>query len=397
MIVQPKSYEYIGLAGQQAAQGIRNVSNVMQQEKKVKETKFDLETLEDARREKIEEAYNEYLEASGDESPEGKRKAYNYAAQIFPPAMGKERENTELMRDRLIEADKRHYVNLANIKEKRYYNETGTEKLGVETEKLGGRVSMGDPAVSGGEKGKFTTEPTLAGMQQRELYAPPTTPDVNVPSSMGAEDRYELAKKYQILDKPGVSGDIAYASQRELAEQQLPPDATRETAAREAAKYPASTKPMEQIVSAFPTQKDVMTNERLKLAAEQRIAAQKEKLNIDRWKAVLQQRKLTNDERRQIKDSKIKAMTQRDRLLLQIKNIESSLAKANKTDKWGEPVLDQDQIESNLKGLEELRLSFDYYDENIQDYENLISEKGGIRPSTNGQTPIKNNDPLGIR
>lgn len=303
MMVQPKNYDYIGLAGQQAAQGIRNVSNVMQREKKVKETNFDLATLEDARQKKIEEAYNEYLEASGDESNEGKRKAYNYASQIFPPATGKERDEPNLMRDRLIEADKRHYVNLANIKEKRYYKETGTEKLGVETEKLGGEVSTGSPVVSGASSGNQQTvgtrppnEEILAGMQRRELYAPPTTPNVEIPSSMNAEDRYDLAKKYQIMDKPGVSSDIAYASQREFAGQEFPESATRETAAREAAKYPASTKPMEQIVSSYPTQKDVTTNNRLQEAENNRAEAAAERNRIAELRARIQAGKVSSDE-----------------------------------------------------------------------------------------------------
>jgi len=397
MMVQPKNYDYIGLAGQQAAQGIRNVSNVMQQEKKVKETKFDLATLEDARQKKIEEAYNEYLEASGDESNEGKRKAYNYASQIFPPATGKERDDPNLMRDRLIDADKNHYMNLANIKEKRYYKETGTEKLGVETEKLGGEVSTGSPVVSGASSGNQQTvgtrqpnEEILAGMQRRELYAPPTTPNVEIPSSMNAEDRYDLAKKYQIMDKPGVSNDIAYASQREFAGQEFPESATMETAARAAAEYPESTRPMEQIVSSYPKQKDVMTDRRLSEAADARQAAAEERNRIAAAKVAIQNRTATEDDMLKWQNSKESAMQKRLKLESDILTLKANLAKANKTDEYGEPVLNQESVNKLTEEIAAMQTRLDNvvdfeedWKENISEYNRMMKSKGHIpQPST---------------
>lgn len=401
MMMQPKDYSYIGLAGEQVSRGMRDFGNVLQQEEKIKKNKYDLETLENARQQRIEEAYNEYLEASGDESDEGKRKAYVFISQILPPAMGKERDNPDLMRDRLIEADKRFYVELANIKEKRYVKETGHESMDVKTDKLGGNVSMGEPAVTGqGGTGKLSTMPTLAGMQQRELYAPPSTPNVDIPTDMSARDRYELAKKYQITDRPSVKADIDYASQTELAEQDMPQGALRGDVAREAAKLPGSTKPMEGIVSSYPTEKDVMTDRRLREAAEARANAAKERNRIAELNAKIKQNKATKDEWREMQDSKINAMAKRDNLIFNITKLEADLVKANKLNKYEDPELKQkdvadiiENLAAQRKDLVSVEEEMNGWDTNIKMYDEMMKNKGytpqsGTKPQTQG-TPSR--------
>ena len=135
----------------------------------------------------------------------------------------------------------------------------------------------------------------------------------------------------------------------------------------------------EKAIGTLMSEKDIITNKRLTEASNAKALSDIEKIKIAKWKAANQQRKLTNDERREIKDSKIRAMSIRDKLLVNIKSIEAGLTKSNKDVIGG---IDQESLKKDIDALESLRISLDNWDDDILEYDLLIKEKGGITPQT---------------
>ena len=386
---QTKDYSYISQAGNQISQGLSQIPSVMKEEDRIKNLKVDINSAEKARQDRIVEAAGEYLDATGESGPEAERKAYAAAAKRYTVITGEERNNPSLAIQRWNSMDNEWYKNtIPELKKKRYFQETGSSRQAVEYNRPSqGIVQAGSP--TGGESGGTPSRMprSLQDIQNQELYSPPTVTSVEVPPEITPEQRYQKAQDYGIYNQPEVQADIAYASQAGLSGMRFPQGTTRGEVARAAAEHPAYTEPMKDIVQSYPTEKDVMTNERLKASAEAKNALYQQKLKIDGLKAATQSRKLTSDERREILANKAKNDTARLQLEIQIKAIKAGLAKSNK-DIVG--VVDQSGLESSYQELESLQNQLYTIDENSREFDDLLKEKGGINsPKPSGGTPGK--------
>lgn len=409
--LQMPNYGYVALAGQQIGQGLQQLPGAMKADASAKQLKLDINSAEKIRQDRIVEAAGEYLEATGKSGADAEREAYAAAARRYTPVVGAEREKPEVALSRWDKADNEWYKSLLpDLKKKRYFQETGSTRTSVKYDRPEGTVQAGEPVVPeqptippipttpeqvtenrAADTRRLSAMPsTISEMQGGALAEPRVVTDVTIPPDMTPEERYQRAQELGVYTAPEVQADIGYASQAALAGQEVPQGAVRSDVARTAMEQPAYTGAMKDYVGSYPTEKDIMTDERLKASAAQRADYQRQRLKIDGLKAALQSRKLTQDERRDILNDKAKNDVAKLRLETQIQALKAGVTKANK-DVMGR--LDQSGLESTYQELEDLQSQLYIIQDNSKDFDDLLSEKGGINPPLSPQGEPKPQGP----
>jgi hypothetical protein len=148
-------------------------------------------------------------------------------------------------------------------------------------------------------------------------------------------------------------------------------------------------KGMEGPIKAQQTANQIAINKRLEAAAAQKALNDAERNRIASWRASIQQNRLTSDERRDILKSQSKNEVDRLNIELKIKALETNLkTNSGKTDpNTFMPLISQEDTQSFLEELNELKFQLKDLQDINSDYEGLLKEKGGTVTTRPGAQP----------
>jgi hypothetical protein len=406
--LQTKQYGYIELASQRAMQGVTQAIGAYEAHR---QTKIDTAQVESIRKQRIEEAAKEYMEATG----EDERKAYAYVSQTYYKPTGNEVNNPELAIQRMDKDDGTFYKKLADLKKKRYFNEAEGENIGIQYDRPMGQASAGNPTDQPPQRQVTPTTPeqaqgnrsadtsrlsaapqSLGEMQSQALYSPRTMTEVNTPPP-SATERQSLANKYGLGSDQNVQTNIEQASASELAGRNFEPGTTKESVVRAAAEQPAYPKISQDLANSYPTQQQQATNKRLTETSKDKLAMQQEALKAKKWQISLQGKKMSANEAIEINKALALAQTNKQKLLLQAKSIEARLTTANK--QGFDKELDQEAIQQQIENLNDIYESINNNTDAEDTYRLLLkNDKNFKEANANNPAPkVTNNDPLGIR
>ena len=141
----------------------------------------------------------------------------------------------------------------------------------------------------------------------------------------------------------------------------------------------APTKQAQEVAKGLPTEYQMMTDKRLRDIAARKADISAQRADIAKWKVAIRSRKLTNDERIKILDSKAKNDVAKLKIQTQISAIKSGLSKAQK-DVLGQ--VDPEAAQERYDELQDLTSQLYIIEENSRDYDELLKEKGGIKKPT---------------
>lgn len=296
---QTPDYSYIALAGQQLGQGVQNVMTRLED---VKKLNLNYESIERARQERIKEAAQEYLEASGETGPEAERKALAYASSRYLPPTEDEKKNPLLYAERADRMDEKHYKEMANLKTKQYFNKTGEQAVNLEEGRLSGQVTTRTPQMTPtpgreADRERLSAAPqSIEELQNRQLAEPPIEKEITVPAAPATERQSTAARIFGAQAIPeNIRTDISQAGASELAGQ-YPAGTTREVVAGEALQKPVSPEAAKTYVESFPTTQQVAEAARKKSAADDLNTYRQAMIEVRRLANQLKSREMSDDE-----------------------------------------------------------------------------------------------------
>ena len=244
----------------------------------------------------------------------------------------------------------------------------GQEAIAAEEQQLEG-PGMGPPQIEG------PTKRELVGDEPK-----PYTP----------EEVVSIGQKYGVAGKQ-LTPQIAEAVKTQYKQQMgtYEPGQTRSEFIVGIGDVP--TDPTKEFSKTLPTEKDIMTDERLRLIAQQKANAAAERDKIKRWAVSIRGRKATSDERRRILADQSKNEVNRLKLEIKIKDLQTEIrTKAGKTDpSTFQPLLSPQEEENAWNALESLKRNLTELNEINQDYEGLLRQKGGTETTKNPKKPKK--------
>lgn len=269
---QPKSYAHIGAAGMILGSAIQQLPAARDAADKRKllqsqlaQLKLDAAKAEEVRQQRVAEAVVEYKETLGLKDDDvNDRLATKIEATFYSPAMGDERNNPEKAIMRWSDADSKFkdYLNKEAIK--KYRSETQTREEQV----VGGPAGRQAPgAVGVQDQGVKRMPQDLSTMQESALQEPRAVSAVSY--TPNSQERRGIAGRMGIAEAPEVKSDIQRAADIETGEAYQPGQNRAEYLAGEGVAGRTGGL-SEKVAAAIPTEKDIMTDQRLKIQEEQR-------------------------------------------------------------------------------------------------------------------------------
>lgn len=265
MQFQAQNFDFIAKAGEQVSQGMKAID--IAHKMKLDDTK-----AQQAHQLLLDQAKTEYKKATGIEDDV---KATAFAAKYFPEKF--QGESAVEAVNRWEKADPMFKSALSTLKVEAYHKQVaGGQAVPQGTQAPGGTMTMKqestpEQARSARLEGQMTPTTEMAspgGFGYGEL--PGDRPESAQTPPMSAQDRYNLAQKQGILKDETVYADVAKTGREELAGTQFPQGTTSSDVYQKEMQQPVLDKMGQELHTQFPSQKDVMTNNRLTEAEKQR-------------------------------------------------------------------------------------------------------------------------------
>lgn len=402
MNYQTPDFSFIERAGNIAGQAIKDYSAA-------KKIEIDNKDKQKAYQAVYKASVDRYMKETGEADPV---KAGAFVAKFYLPP-SREESGTQ-MSTRLLTVETMFEKALNDRKAQLYTERVKQgESKPIERQEPQGQVSAGEPGMQGrqqstveagrvqqpGQRPQYYTTGGLERSQDSTMQEPPA-PGTRTPG-MTASERYGIAQDLGVTEAPGVKTDLQRSEDIETGQRFAPGQTRAQYLAGSAAEgMDVSRGAAKAVGESLPTEKDIMTNDRLLSAQKAKNVFQDANLKLRNRLANIKARQVTGDERLDIMKAKADNMTKLKRMEIQIKGIEAGLAKANKGMAFER--IDQDLLQKNLDELQELNESLLVGWENDKLYDNLLKEKGGIPKDIPGKAvpgsfPQTKNDPLGIR
>jgi hypothetical protein len=247
----PKDYSFAPIAAATASQGIGEVVDFIDKEKKRKleaeelaQLKVDVKSIDEARIQRIAEAATEYMEAAGlPDTDDGRARAADVAASTYYPVTGSERKDPSSAAVRINNLDATWDKILNKARMQRYRDETASKKVSVQGGAAG--QPQGNVGVEDAGTYRTTTSPTSKGdyVQQagEQALSEPRT-QASIDRNVGSQEAYDIARTIYGPEMPqSVQGDIAMRGKQEVVGGEYGAGTTANTIQRENLQKPIPT------------------------------------------------------------------------------------------------------------------------------------------------------------
>jgi len=408
---QPQRFDFIRNAVGTVANTVRNLPATEEAAQRRKLFNEKLERIEigaleaeEIRQKRIIEMAKEYEDRIGEQPSE--REWTKIEAQFMPPLSEEERNDPKGAMRKRSDLDTLFEGWLDKKAVEKFRSKSG-QRITPEGPAGPGYQPPEQPQVDVAQKtpttipgtttpvGSYTGGPTsIAGMRrdvENEMLRQPRT---TVPET--SEDMYQRGAAAGITERPEFKADYQRQENLETGEAFGPAGTRAEYLASEYAGGRGG-EASQKIAGALPTEKDIMTQKRLEDAARMREKNNAERNRIAAWRAAIANNKMTSDERLKIMKAKSDNEVDALDLELKIKKLETDLkTKANKTDPVTfQPMMSQEEMSNSLEELKQLRTDLVVLEDFRSEYDGLIKEKGGIRPSPRPVQPTQPVQPQG--
>lgn len=267
--VQPQDFSFIAQAGRAVGSAIEKYPEAQAADKLARDNKIDKDTFDN----KIWPAQIAAMQKKATDAGVDSNTALSLSVKYAQKRMSAETPSAAAAR--LATGETLFNKALDEIKVQNYHKQSaGGQTVPQGAQAPGGTMTMKqestpEQARSARLEGQMTPTTELArpgGFGYGEL--PGDRPEGVVSPSMSAQDRYTLAQKQGILKDETVYADVAKTGREELAGTQFPQGTTSSDVYQKEMQQPVLDKMGQELHTQFPSQKDVMTDDRLTKQAE---------------------------------------------------------------------------------------------------------------------------------
>jgi hypothetical protein len=312
MQYQAPNFDFIALAAQQAGTGIKEYAK---EKKKEEDYNFSKKETKQAYQMVYDQSVERYMKETGETDP---YKAGKFVASYYMPPMSSEKGKDVLTR--LLSVEPKFEAALKQKKVQIYQEKTAepgqyqrpetigkaevpVQRTGLEAQRV--PEQMGSPAP--GQTGsQYQSSARSVGQMQEatlnEAQAPGTTQGPSMPSS----ERMGLAERLGVTEEKPVTGNIQRAQDVEAGQEYSQGQNRAGFLAAQAAQGRDVTQgATAAIADATPTEKDIMTNDRLKDQEKQRAELRALEHALKEKKLKLEAAKQTSTEDYKLLDAQI--------------------------------------------------------------------------------------------